>query len=66
MGYKAMKTFEGKVEGVIVFSSRSAFRRYSIELSGGYEPAYIYQNSKPTIKELREYKIRYDKYNGNI
>ena len=64
--YKTMKTFEGKVDGVTVYSSRHEFRRYSIELSGGYEPSYIYQNSKPTIKELKEYKLRYDKENGNI
>lgn len=64
--YKEMKKFQNKIEGVTVLSSRTEFRRYCIELSGGYEPSYIYQNSLPTIKELRDYKLRYDKENGNI
>ena len=64
--YKAMKTLTGKVADVNVYYSNDEFRRYSIELTGGYEPSYIYQNSRPTIKELREYKLRYDKENGNI
>ena len=64
--YKVMKTFKDKIEGVLVYSSRSEFRRYSIELSGGYDNSYIYQNQKPTITELRAYKLRYDKENGNV
>ena len=63
--YKVMKTLTDKVPGVIVYQSRSEFRQYRIELSGGYEESYVYQNTKPTIKELREYKLRYDKENGN-
>ena len=64
--YTKMKTLTGKVPGVTVYYSSSEFRRYSIELAGGADPSYIYQNDKPTIKELREYKARYDKENGNV
>ena len=54
--YKKMKTLD-KVEGVEVFWSSTEFRRYSIEVKdrmGDFKN--IYQNQKPTIKELREYK----------
>ena len=63
--YKEMKTLTGKINGVNVYYSNSEFKRYSIELTGGYDASYVYKNNKPTIKELKEYKLRYDKENGN-
>ena len=60
--YKLMKTFKNKVEYVSVYSSRTEFRRYLIEINykglGGTYIQKIYQNNKPTIAELKEYKAR--------
>jgi len=59
--YKLLKTFESKIEYVTVYSSRTEFRRYLIEIDYkglGTEVQKIYQNNKPTISELREYKRR--------
>ena len=59
--YKLMKTFKNKVEYVSVYSSRTEFRRYLIEVDYkglGTDIQKIYQNNKPTIAELREYKAR--------
>ncbi len=54
MTYKKMKTLS-MVDHVEVFWSSTEFRRYSIKLSGRGDPVFIYSNSKPTIRELREY-----------
>lgn len=63
--YKLMKTFTNKIEGVEVYSSRTEFRKYHIEINvRGVEYSSIYQNNKPTIKELREYKRRLELPNG--
>ena len=63
--YKLMKTFTNKVEGIEVYSSRTEFRRYCIEINvRGVEYRSIYQNNKPTIRELRQDKIRLELPNG--
>ena len=59
--YKLLKTFEDKIEYVSVSSSRTEFRRYLIEIDYkglGIEVQKIYQNNKPTLSELKEYKRR--------
>ena len=57
--YKLMKTFTNKVEGIEVYSSRTEFRRYCIEVNvRGIEYKSVYQNNKPTIKEIKEIKRR--------
>ena len=54
-----MKTFTNKVEGIEVYSSRTEFRRYCIEVNvRGIEYKSVYQNNKPTIKEIKEIKRR--------
>jgi len=59
MANKKLKTLSSKVKGVSVYSSRTEFRRYSIEVTDRLgEFRYVYQNQTPTLKELKDYKIR--------
>ena len=59
MAYKKLKTLSSKVEGVTVYSSRTEFRRYSIEVTDRLgEFRYVYQNQTPTLTELKDYKSR--------
>ena len=53
-----MKTLCDKVEDIEVFYSKYAFRRYNIQYYNGYDYDNIYQNQKPTIKELKQIQKR--------
>lgn len=53
--WNKMKTLSEKVGDIEVFYSNNAWRRYNIQYAdrlGDYHN--IYQNSKPTITELKE------------
>ena len=55
--YKLMKTFEGRVKNVKVFSSRTAFRRYMVAIWDRFGDIHnVYTNHKPTIKELKRWR----------
>ena len=53
-----MKTLCDRVEGIEVFYSNYAFRRYNIQCHNGYDYVNIYQNQKPSVKELKQIQKR--------
>jgi len=63
MAYTEMKSLSNKVKNVAVYYAKprnSEFRQYSIEVTDRIgEFRYIYQSDKPTIKELKDYAMRY-------
>ena len=57
MKYEIMKN---KVEDIKVFKDIKAFRVYEIVLTDRInDEKTIYQNYKPTIKELKEFRNKY-------